>query len=234
MNKVKIEKQIIGQSVATGKAVRADEVVQPVIEPEQPIIKKIDIFDKRLRSNPLPGFTYRIKPPTSEHALNLTLNNIELDGKVYLYEVFINTKNPEHQMYTDALTIMLSSLFKQAIVSEGFNLKKVISSLQEVYDAPYFAVVGEKRKHMNSLVGEIAYWILHHIEHNTKINHKEEAWYGEFMEGLIAEEKGTVDFKRVEGNKPVIGIECPDCWSHSCVMEQGCLVCKSCGWSKCG
>ena len=36
------------------------------------------------------------------------------------------------------------------------------------------------------------------------------------------------------GTKPKQKIKCPNCGSENLVYQEGCLVCKSCGYSKCG
>jgi hypothetical protein len=50
----------------------------------------------------LPGQTYKIRWPDSEHALYITLNDIIQDGRRRPFEIFINSKNMEHYAWTVA------------------------------------------------------------------------------------------------------------------------------------
>jgi ribonucleoside-diphosphate reductase alpha chain len=46
---------------------------------------------------------------------------------------------------------------------------------------------------------------------------------------FIVDNQETVKTKKVD-----IGLErCPDCGSRALAFEQGCVVCKTCGFSKC-
>src|SRR5690606_2156876 len=53
----------------------------------------------------------KIKWPESEHALYVTINDIEEDGRRRPFEIFINSKNMEHYAWTRALTRMTSCVF---------------------------------------------------------------------------------------------------------------------------
>src|SRR5205085_9272053 len=48
------------------------------------------------RPEALPGQTYKVRWPDSEHALYITLNDIIQDGRRRPFEIFINSKNMEH------------------------------------------------------------------------------------------------------------------------------------------
>src|ERR1700730_6265304 len=65
------------------------------------------------RPEALPGQTYKISWPESEHALYITLNDIVQDGRRRPFEVFINSKNMEHYAWTVALTRMISAVFRR-------------------------------------------------------------------------------------------------------------------------
>src|SRR5882762_3783964 len=70
------------------------------------------------RPEALPGQTYKIRWPDSEHALYITLNDIiQADsngmGRRRPFEIFINSKNMEHYAWTVALTRMISAVFRR-------------------------------------------------------------------------------------------------------------------------
>src|SRR5690606_6042667 len=62
------------------------------------------------REPALAGFTYKLKWPASDHALYITINDIEQDGRRRPFEIFINTRNLEHYAWTVALTRMISAV----------------------------------------------------------------------------------------------------------------------------
>ena len=59
------------------------------------------------RPEALPGQTYKVRWPDSDHAIYITLNDIVQDGRRRPFEVFINSKNMEHYAWTVALTRMI-------------------------------------------------------------------------------------------------------------------------------
>ncbi len=81
------------------------------------------------RDAALEGFTYKIKWPASPHALYVTINDIERDGRRRPFEIFINTKNLEHFAWTVALTRMISAVFRR-----GGDVTFVAEELKAVFD----------------------------------------------------------------------------------------------------
>ena len=92
------------------------------------------------------GFTYKLRWPGSDHALYITINDIERDGHAggvssahhaggvsstrrRPFEVFINTKNLEHYAWTVALTRMISAIFRR-----GGDVTFVVEELKAIFD----------------------------------------------------------------------------------------------------
>jgi ribonucleoside-diphosphate reductase alpha chain len=73
------------------------------------------------RPEVLPGETYKIKWPDSDHAIYITINDIEKDGRRRPFEVFINSKNMEHYAWTLALTRMISPCSAAAATSPSWS-----------------------------------------------------------------------------------------------------------------
>ena len=61
----------------------------------------------------LPGFTYKVRWPDLDHAIYITINDIEQDGRRRPFEIFINSKNMEHYAWTVALTRMICAVFRR-------------------------------------------------------------------------------------------------------------------------
>ena len=81
------------------------------------------------RPEALPGQTYRVNWPDSEHALYITLNDIVQDGRRRPFEIFINSQNMEHYAWTVALTRMISAVFRR-----GGDVAFVVEELKGVFD----------------------------------------------------------------------------------------------------
>ena len=81
------------------------------------------------RPEELPGRTYKIKWPGSDHAIYITINDVMQDGRRRPFEIFINSKNMEHYAWTVALTRMISAVFRR-----GGDVSFVVEELKAVFD----------------------------------------------------------------------------------------------------
>ena len=81
------------------------------------------------RPEDLPGQTYKIKWPGSDHAIYITINDVMQDGRRRPFEIFINSKNMEHYAWTVALTRMISAVFRR-----GGDVSFVVEELKAVFD----------------------------------------------------------------------------------------------------
>src|SRR4051794_15229165 len=75
------------------------------------------------------GATYKLRWPDSEHAMYVTVNDIEQDGVRRPFEVFVNSKNLEHYAWVVALTRMISAVFRR-----GGEVAFVAEELKQVFD----------------------------------------------------------------------------------------------------
>ena len=72
------------------------------------------LFKPLDRPGELPGKTYKLKWPESDHAIYITLNDIlDESGRIRPFEIFINSKNTEHYAWTVALMRMISAVFRR-------------------------------------------------------------------------------------------------------------------------
>ena len=81
------------------------------------------------REGVLAGYTYKLKWPGSDHAIYVTINDIEQNGRRRPFEIFINTRNLEHYAWTVALTRMISAVFRR-----GGDVTFVADELKAVFD----------------------------------------------------------------------------------------------------
>lgn len=164
----------------------------------------------------LRGSTYKIKTPLSEHALYVTINDINVNGKRRPFEIFINSKNMENFAWIVALTRVISAVFRHA-----GDATFLVEELRSVFDprGGYFKPGG---KYMPSLVAEIGECLERHM---TTIGILKPAEVSEELQAkrTLAKEGG------LNG-----GSLCPKCSQLAVVRLDGCDTCLECGYSKCG
>jgi ribonucleoside-diphosphate reductase alpha chain len=167
------------------------------------------------REGALAGFTYKIKWPGSDHAMYITINDIEREGRRRPFEVFINSKNLEHYAWTVALTRMISAIFRR-----GGDVAFVVEELKAVFDPQGGQWMGGR--YVPSLLAAIGEVIETHMIHTGFLVPDRQQAPEEAQRKAL----GTGDLGR--------GKPCPRCNSPSLYRQEGCWVCHSCGYSKCG
>ena len=115
MTKVKIENKIVGYRVSTEEKPQVNEALEQVTQEEPNVVR---MHERLERPEMLRGTTYKIKPPVSDHAMYITINDIVLNQdteheKFRPYEIFINSKNLDHYQWIVALTRVLSAVFRK-------------------------------------------------------------------------------------------------------------------------
>jgi ribonucleoside-diphosphate reductase alpha chain len=169
------------------------------------------------RPEALPGNTYKIAWPQSEHALYITLNDIVQDGRRRPFEIFINSKNMEHYAWTVALTRMISAVFRR-----GGDVSFVVEELKAVFDPRGGAWMGGH--YVPSLLAAIGDVIERHMIAIGFIappaTQKE-----------IAMERQVVN---LSGNNPPRMAQCPKCGQAALIRIENCDQCTNCDYSKCG
>ncbi|MGD9815009.1 MAG: adenosylcobalamin-dependent ribonucleoside-diphosphate reductase [Hyphomonadaceae bacterium] len=156
------------------------------------------------RPETLVGSTYKIKWPESEHALYVTINDLEENGVRRPFEIFINSKNMEHYAWTLALTRMISAVFRR-----GGDVSFVAEELKAVFDPRGGSWLNGR--YVPSLLAAIGDVIQRHLD-------------GDLVAAPAAaarhEERSHARF-------------CPKCSAAALVRAEGCDKCLECGYSKC-
>jgi len=185
------------------------------------------------RDGVLAGYTYKIKWPESDHAIYVTINDIEREGRRRPFEIFINTRNLEHYAWTVALTRMISAVFRR-----GGDVSFVAEELKAVFD-PQGGCWMEGR-YVPSLLAAIGDVIEAHMirigflapckapEHGGEKR-------GERMgERIAAGDAGASPQKRLAAGALAGRVRsCPRCAAQDFVRQEGCWVCRTCGFSRC-
>jgi len=229
---VKVGKKIIGYKVKAADA--KTNTAMPVEQEIKPLVMNETIE----RPEFLLGTTYKIKPPVSEHALYITINDIVLNVDTdhesrFPYEIFINSKSMEHFQWVIALTRVISAVFRK-----GGDITFLMEELLSVHD-PNGGYYKKGGVYVPSLVAEIGSVIERHMKALGIIESEE---LNDAQRRLIAEKRAAWELRQQENGKegtdltdfPAGSSACKKCLQKSVVMMDGCQTCLNCGDSKCG
>jgi ribonucleoside-diphosphate reductase alpha chain len=182
-----------------------------VLAPATPMPESNELM---VRVDKLSGATYKLRWPDSEHAMYVTVNDIEQDGVKRPFEVFVNSKNLEHYAWVVALTRMISAVFRR-----GGEVAFVADELKQVFDPR--GGQWKNGRYVPSLVAAIGDIIERHM----------------IETGFLAPAEkpiGKTATQSLEMTSAThVGQLCPKCSQPGLVREAGCLSCIQCGWSKC-
>lgn len=175
-------------------------------------------MSKPLKREPvLPGFTYKLKWPGSDHAIYVTINDIVKDGRRRPFEIFINSKNMEHYAWTVALTRMISAVFRR-----GGDVSFVVEELKDVFDPRGGYWMGGH--YVPSLLAAIGRIVEQHMIDIGFIQREGE------QQMLLAAAVASGSTGREPSRRLMT---CPKCNAPGMVLQEGCLTCRNCGYSKC-
>jgi ribonucleoside-diphosphate reductase alpha chain len=189
----------------------------------------------RERDSVLAGYTYKLRWPGSDHAMYITINDIEGDGAAGTqvsarrrpFEIFINSKNLEHYAWTVALTRMISAIFRR-----GGDVSFVVEELKAVFDPQGGQWMGGR--YVPSLLAAIGGIIETHmirIGFLVPPRTPERAEDPQSKAVVAAGEPNwpTATQAKSDERRTI----CPRCSAQSLRRQEGCLVCDNCGYSKC-
>ncbi len=168
------------------------------------------------RPEALPGHTYKVAWPLSEHALYVTINDIVQDGRLRPFEIFVNSKNMEHYAWTVALTRMISAVFRR-----GGDVSFVVEELKAVFDPRGGAWM--EGHYVPSILAALGGIIEQHMIEIGFIQPKSAP--------------AAVEAKRQVVNLPgqMANLrQCPKCGQAALIRIENCDQCTSCDYSKCG
>jgi ribonucleoside-diphosphate reductase alpha chain len=191
----------------------------------------------------LSGSTYKVVWPGSDHALYVTINDIEVEGSEGAsgprrrpFEIFINTRNLEHYAWTVALTRMISAVFRR-----GGDVSFVAEELKAVFDPQGGQWIAGR--YVPSLLAAIGDVVETHMRHMGALSpgHDGSGRAGT-LEHARADNRGAKlsppesgrNVMPVSGTHAVSGRICPKCRARAFVRQEGCWICTECGFSRCG
>jgi len=168
------------------------------------------------RPEALPGHTYKVGWPLSEHALYVTINDIVQDGRLRPFEIFVNSKNMEHYAWTVALTRMISAVFRR-----GGDVSFVVEELKAVFDPRGGAWM--EGHYVPSILAALGGVIEQHMIEIGFIQPKTAPASVEAQRQVV----------NLPGQNPGLR-QCPKCGQAALIRIENCDQCTSCDYSKCG
>ena len=205
-----------------GSVLVADAGPAPTAEKPVPFEKDgIVYMSKPLeRETVLPGFTYKLNWPESDHAMYITINDLLQENRRRPFEIFINSKNMEHYAWTVALTRMISAVFRR-----GGDVTFVVEELKAVFDPRGGSWM--KGRYVPSLLAAIGEVIEQHMLDTGFITRESGEPLSDQIRLTVGEPKETgVTTTKLKG--------CDRCGERTLIRQEGCETCTSCGYSKCG
>jgi len=174
------------------------------------------------RPEALPGQTYKLRWPESEHAVYVTINDVIQDGRRRPFEIFINSKNMEHYAWTVGLTRMISAVFRR-----GGDVSFVVEELKAVFDPRGgYWMEGHYVPSLLAALGEIIE--RHMIDIGFMTDPRREQ-----REMVTQLERKVVNLNSQDATDARLP-RCPKCSQPALIRQEGCDLCTSCGYSKCG
>ncbi|MEX0758774.1 MAG: adenosylcobalamin-dependent ribonucleoside-diphosphate reductase [Tistlia sp.] len=188
----------------------------------------VHLTEPLARPEALPGRTYKLTWPESDHAIYITLNDIVQDGRRRPFEVFINSKNMEHYAWTVALTRMISAVFRR-----GGDVSFVVEELKAVFDPRGGAWLGGR--YVPSLLAAIGGVIERHLVDIGFLAPPEAASLAEQVRRVAAgdDQPPPEEGASPGGGRGRVARQCPKCGSAALIRQEGCDLCTGCGYSKC-
>lgn len=196
------------------------------------------------RAAVLHGATYKLKWPGSDHALYVTINDIEREGRRRPFEVFINTKSLEHYAWTVALTRMISAVFRR-----GGDVTFVAEELQAIFDPQGGRwISGRYVPSLQAAIGEIIEGHMQRIgfmpDSDADTDQEPARRISSVSSPTTEEERGATGSTRAQLQPSALEYgevhegssgrrQCPRCGSIGYVRREGCWTCERCGYSQC-
>jgi ribonucleoside-diphosphate reductase alpha chain len=199
--------------------------LSPAAEPKRAAVSSGDIVymhEPLARPETLPGTTYKLRWPESDHALYITINDIIQDGRRRPFEIFINSKNMEHYAWTVALTRMISAVFRR-----GGDVSFVVDELKAVFDPRGGQwMAGHYVPSLLAAIGDVIE--RHLIEIGFLAKTESSTALAPPPERQRAVMAAGGDLEEMTGHR-----SCPRCFSPGLTRAENCDLCLACGYSRC-
>ena len=224
---INIEKKIVGY-----KVVNEEKNVPEIEQKSEDLVQKMN--ESISRPEALMGTTYKIKPPVSDHAFYITINDVLLNEgteyeQIHPYELFINSKSMDHYAWVVAMTRVISAVFRK-----GGDATFLVEELKAVFDPKGGYFKPGTGQYMPSIVAEIGFIIETHMKRIGMLKDETDVHQQRYLEEKKAQMAASNPEETVSTDFPKNAVMCHKCHQKSVITMDGCLTCLNCGDSKCG
>ena len=223
----------IKSNITSAKILKGDNAAeQASTEAVKPEADKLN--ENIQRPEMLIGSTYKIKPPISEHALYITINDILLnpdteDEQRSPFEIFVNSKNMEFYAWVVAMTRVISAVFRK-----GGDCTFLVEELKAVFDPKGGYYQRGTGVYMPSVVAEIGHVIERHLKAINILPADDiDVHQQAYLKNKLEELKGKSDTMDTS-QFPATASHCNKCNQKAVILLDGCSTCLNCADSKCG
>ncbi|MEW6981394.1 hypothetical protein AAD001_01940 [Colwelliaceae bacterium 6471] len=218
--------KVITQNITGAKVLKTDPIVEQTAQENLPL----KLNEKMKRPELLIGSTYKIKPPVSDHALYITINDIVLNSGTENeirrpFEIFVNSKNMEFYAWVVALTCVISAVFRK-----GGDCTFLVEELKAVFDPKGGYYQRGTGVFMPSVVAEIGHTIETHLK---TLDMLPNAKVDEHQQAFIKQKQQEFKQSESESDFPSTATQCKKCHQRAVILLDGCATCLNCGDSKC-
>ena len=214
-------------SAIRGSVLETTSQLPAQVDTAGPVVQLTEPLD---RPETLPGRTYKLRWPGSDHAIYITMNDIVQETpagpRIRPFEIFINSKNMEHYAWTVALTRMISAVFRR-----GGDVAFVVEELKAVFDPRGGAWMGGA--YVPSLLAAIGDVIERHMREIGFLPSPRED--ESLPQALIQQQDGGA--AGTDGGPSGAAMsppsQCARCGAAAVIHQEGCDLCTNCGYSRC-
>jgi ribonucleoside-diphosphate reductase alpha chain len=172
------------------------------------------------RPEALRGMTYKLTYPNMPHSFYVCINDVEENGKLIPFEIFVNSKDIHTQEWLLPLTRMISAVFRRGRGDVAF----VAEELQQVFSIKTGTFYNGE--YCPSLVAALGKIIEKHFISIGLLNVQPT----ESKTGVQISDDNTTMVHAAMQN---LHEACPVCKKLSYRRFDGCYACSECGYSKC-
>jgi ribonucleoside-diphosphate reductase alpha chain len=163
------------------------------------------------RPDALQGYTHKIKWPSLESALYMTVNFDADDNTPY--EIFFASKDARTHDWMTSLSLMMTGIFRR-----GGDVSFVARELQSVQSLKDGAFIGERyRPSLPAFIGDILEGYISGGSHDGQT--------------ILPRQQLSAPGSRQQSDS---GERCTRCHNATIRRQEGCKTCTTCGFSTCG
>lgn len=194
---------------------------EPAPQPEAPVSAPAAPFERPMV---LCGDVTKVK--LREHALYVTVTDIEDEDGRRPFELFLNTKDPQHHAWATAVSRTVSAVFRR-----GGDTRFIADELKAVHDpAGGGWWNGRYWPSEVAAVGQVIEDHYKRLESGVRVTYLEVPTVSPEAPAPAS----VYDDIAKEVFRPAFAQACPKCLSYRLKHESGCTQCLDCGHSSCG